>query len=182
MSAGKPTRDDSQDAQRESIWSVSPGLLWLYLVLFGVLFVFGTAYLVYYEITQPPTGSGHDVAAAVIKSIGSVAIGSAGLSFFVTELTGGTMVLASYLKRKLLDEPERARERETAAREKKLAEQNDEIVRLKEENARLREENELRGENARLKKQVASLEQENARLKEENGQPLNQDSGNPEQE
>ena len=158
MTVGRPQRDESQEEQRESIWSVSPGLLWLYLVLFGILFVFGTAYLVYYEVTQPPMGSGHDVAAAVIKSIGSVAIGSAGVSFFATELTGGTMVLASYLKRKLLDEPERARK----ARERRLAEQNDEIARLKKENARLNEEN--------------------ARLREKNGQPPNQDSSNPNQE
>ena len=158
MNAGRPQKDDSQEEPRESIWSVSPGLLWLYLILFGILFVFGTAYLVYYEITQPPTGSGQDVAAAVIKSIGSVAIGSAGVSFFATELTGGTMVLASYLKRKLLDEPERARK----ARERRLAEQNDEIARLKKENARLNEEN--------------------ARLREKNGQQLNQDSSNPNQE
>lgn len=158
MSAGRPQRDESQEEQRESIWSVSPGLMWLYLILFGILFVFGTAYLVYYEITQPPTGSGHDVAAGVIKSIGSVAIGSAGVSFFATELTGGTMVLASYLKRKLLDEPERARK----ARERKLAEQNDEIARLKQENARLNEEN--------------------TRLREKNGQPLSQDSNNPNQD
>ena len=162
MSTGRPQEDESQEEQRESIWSVSPGLLWLYLILFGILFVFGTAYLVYYEITQPPTGSGHDVAAAVIKSIGSVAIGSAGVSFFATELTGGIMVLASYLKRKLLDEPERARE-------KKLAEQNDEVVRLNEENARLNEEN-------------ARLNEENARLREKNGQPPNQDSSNPNQD
>lgn len=158
MSTGRPQKDEAQEEPRESIWSVSPGLLWLYLILFGILFVFGTAYLVYYEITQPPTGSGHDVAAAVIKSIGSVAIGSAGVSFFATELTGGTMVLASYLKRKLLDEPERARK----ARERRLAEQNDEIARLRQENARLNEEN--------------------ARLRERNGQPLNQDSDNPNQE
>ena len=158
MSAGRPQEEDSQEEQRESIWSVSPGLLWLYLILFGILFVFGTAYLVYYELTQPPAGSGHDVAAAVIKSIGSVAIGSAGVSFFATELTGGTMVLASYLKRKLVDEPRRARERELA----ELAEVND--------------------ENARLKKQVARLKQENARLREENGEPVNQDSDNPNQE
>ena len=134
MSGRRLHKDDSQEEQRESIWSVSPGLLWMYLVLFGILSVFGTAYLVYYETAQPPKGSGHDVAAAVIKSIGSVAIGSAGVSFFATELTGGTMVLASYLKRKLLDEPDRARE-------KKLAEQNNEIVRLKQENAKLKQEN-----------------------------------------
>lgn len=158
MSAGKPQKYDSQEEQRESIWSVSPGLLWLYLILFGVLFVFGTAYLVYYELTQPLSASGHDVAATVIKSVGSVAIGSAGVSFFATELTGGTMVLASYLKRKLLDEPERARK----ARERRLAEQNDQIVRLTEENARLTEEN--------------------ARLRERNGQSLDQDSDNPDQD
>ena len=158
MSAGRPQKDDSQEEQRESIWSVSPGLLWLYLILFGILFVFGTAYLVYYEITQSATVSGHDVAAAVIKSIGSVAIGSAGVSFFATELTGGTMVLASYLKRKLLDEPRRARERELA----ELAEVND--------------------ENARLKEQVARLKQENARLREENGEPVSQDPDNPNQD
>ncbi len=128
------------------------------LILFGILFVFGTAYLVYYEITQTHAGNGHDVAAAVIKSVGSVAIGSAGVSFFATELTGGTMVLASYLKRKLLDEPERARK----AREKRLAEQDDEIARLKQENARLNEEN--------------------ARLTKENGEPTNQDSDNPNQD
>ena len=68
------------------------------------------------------------------------------------------MVLASYLKRKLLDEPERARK----SRERRLAEQNDEIVRLKE--------------------QVARLNEENARLRERNGQPLNQDASNPDQE
>ena len=158
MNAGRPQEDDSQEEQRESIWSVSPELLWLYLILFGILFVFGTAYLVYYELTQPPAGSSHDVAATVIKSIGSVAIGSAGVSFFATELTGGIMVLASYLKRKLLDEPERARK----ARERRLAEQNDQIVRLTEENARLTEEN--------------------ARLRERNGQSLNQDSDNPDQD
>ena len=158
MRAGRPQGDESQEEQRESIWSVSPGLLWLYLILFGILFVFGTAYLVYYELTQPPAGSGHDVAAAVIKSIGSVAIGSAGVSFFATELTGGTMVLASYLKRKLVDEPRRARDRELA----ELSEANDENARLKQENVRLREEN--------------------ARLREKNGQPLNQDSDNPDQE
>lgn len=178
MSEWQPGRDSPQEEQRESIWSVSPGLLWLYLILFGLLFVFGTAYLVYYENTQPPTGSGHDVAAAVIKSIGSVAIGSAGLSFFATELTGGTMVLASYLKRKLLDEPERARK----ARERKLAEQNDEIARLSEENARLREENELRGEIVRLRQENARLNEENTRLREKNGQPLNQDSSKPEKD
>ena len=61
MSAGRPQKDDSQEEQRESIWSVSPGLLWLYLILFGILFVFGAAYLVYYEMTQPPTGGGHQV-------------------------------------------------------------------------------------------------------------------------
>ena len=158
MSAGRPQEYESQEEQRESIWSVSPGLLWLYLILFGILFVFGAAYLVYYEITQPPTGSGHDVAAAFIKSIGSVAIGSAGVSFFATELTGGTMVLASYLKRKLVDEPRRARERELA----ELAEAKDENARLKQANARLK--------------------QENARLREEKEQPLNQDSDNPDQE
>ena len=158
MIAERPQKDDSQEEQRESIWSVSPGLLWLYLILFGILFVFGAAYLVYYELTQPPAGSGHDMAAAVIKSIGSVAIGSAGVSFFATELTGGTMVLASYLKRKLLDEPERARK----ARERRLAEQNDEIVRLKKENARLK--------------------QQLARLEEENGESLDQDSSNPNQD
>ena len=47
------------------------------------------------------------------------------------------MVLASYLKPKLLDEPERAR----VAREKRIAEQDDGIARLKQENARLRREN-----------------------------------------
>ena len=98
------------------------------------------------------------MAAAVIKSIGSVAIGSAGVSFFATELTGGTMVLASYLKRKLVDEPRRARERELA----ELAEARDENARLKQANARLK--------------------QENARLREEKEQPLNQDSDNPDQE
>ena len=44
------------------------------------------------------------------------------------------MVLASYLQRKLLDEPRIARERE-------LAKLNEENARLKEENARLMEEN-----------------------------------------
>ena len=135
MSAERPQNDDSQEEQREPIWSVSPGLLW-----------------------QPPTGSGHDVTAAVIKSIGSVAIGSAGVSFFATELTGGTMVLASYLKRKLVDEPRRARDRELA----ELAEVNDENARLRKENARLNEEN--------------------ARLRERNGQSFDQDSDNPNQD
>ena len=130
LSAPEPRRED----QRESIWSVTPGFLKLYLLLFGVLFVFGTAYLVYYEIAQSPTGNGHDIAAVIIKSIGSVAIGAAGISFFATELVGGSVVLASYLQRKLLDEPRIARERE-------LAKLNEENARLKEENARLMEEN-----------------------------------------
>ncbi len=136
MSAAEPQRDALQEGQRESIWSISPGLLWLYISLFGILFVFGTVYLVYYEVTRSSTGNGHDVATAVIKSVGSIAIGAAGISFFATELAGGTMVLASYLKRKLLDEPQRARECALA----KLNELAEENAKLRKENARLVEE------------------------------------------
>ena len=189
MSEEQPGRDSPQEGRRESIWSVAPRFLKVYLFLFTAFFVCGTGYLVYYEVAHSLSGSGHDVAVAVIKSIGSVAIGAAGVSLFVTEMVGGSMVLATYLQRKLIDEPKAAREREmaarekeTAAREKKLAEQNDEIVRLTEENARLRDVNESIGEFVRLTEENARLKEQLARLREENGQPLNQDSSNPNQD
>ncbi len=145
MSAAQPQGDNREDGQRESIWSVAAGFLKLYILLFGIFFVFGTGYLVYYEIAQLPTGNGHDIAAVVIKSVGSVAIGAAGVSFFATELVGGAMVLASYLKRKLLDEPQRAREQREARTEAELAEAQAELAEAQAELAEAQaERNHLR--------------------------------------
>ena len=119
---GETTRQD-----RDSIWTIP--LTWraLYFGLFTLYALAGIGFLIWYHAFEHKTDSWPETILLITQGIGVNTVGAAGLALLTIEGPNTVMVIAHYLRKKLiepLDERRRreAEERLRAAREKGLNE------------------------------------------------------------
>ena len=97
-----PDREPGPEAavtsnSRDSIWSIPPGYWLVYFTVFALLTLAGMSFTIWYEATQKDDAITRDVIYASIQSVAAVGVGSAIISFIVTEGTRILMVISNYL-------------------------------------------------------------------------------------
>ena len=82
---------------RDSIWSVSAGYWMVYFTLFALLTLAGMSFVAWYQATQRNEATTFDIIYGSIQDLAVVGVGSAIISFIVTEGTRILMVISNYL-------------------------------------------------------------------------------------
>ena len=112
-------QDRTPEESRESIWSVPPGRKALYFALFTIFASAGIGFLVWYEIFENTADTLPETIMAIMRGIGIITVGAAGLSLLTTEAPRFIMVMADYFTKRWL---EPLKEKRRAEREKLRAE------------------------------------------------------------
>ena len=96
------------DPERHPIWTIPRGEITTF---FTVLMIAGYSFVVFHEYHLNGNQTVSNIIRELIANAGSVTAGSAGIAIAASETTRGIMVIASFLREKLL-EPQRKRYRE----------------------------------------------------------------------
>ena len=129
MRAEEPGNGQSQPPQedRDSIWSIPLGRRALYFGLFTVYALAGIGFLIWYEIFEHTADTWQQTILAITQGIGVTTVGAAGLALLTIEGPENIMVVADYLRKRLIEPLEERRrqeaeQRQREARERGLAE------------------------------------------------------------
>ena len=125
QTSGEQREAPQQD--RDSIWTIPLPWRALCFGLFTFYALAGIGFLIWYHVFQEKADSWPETILSITQGIGVNTVGAAGLALLTIEGPNTVMVVAHYLRKKLiepLDERRRqeAEERQRAAREKGLAE------------------------------------------------------------
>ena len=102
--------DNSDAGARQSIWSVRPGWVSPYFILFTLQVVVGESVIVWHEIFSATQDTPFDTYIGIIQGIGWVGLAAAVNTFTITEALEGVMVTAMWIRQKFL-EPLKERQR-----------------------------------------------------------------------
>ena len=129
MRAEEPGEGQSQQSQedRDSIWSIPLGRRALYFGLFTAYAMAGIGFLIWYEVFENTSDTWQQTILSIMQGIGVTTVGAAGLALLTIEGPQTFMVVADYLRKKLIEPLEERRrqeaeQRQREARERGLAE------------------------------------------------------------
>ena len=113
----QPSQDD-----RDSIWSIPLARRALYFGLFTLYALAGIGFLLWYEIFEQTADTWPETILSITQGIGVTTVGAAGLALLTIEGPQTLMVVADYLRKKLI-EPLEEKRRIEAERRREEAEQ-----------------------------------------------------------
>ena len=118
MRADEPDNESQQQPGegRESIWSITPARRALYFGLFTAYALAGIGFLVWYEVFQHTADTWQQTILAITQGIGVTTVGAAGLALLTIEGPQTIMVVADYLRKKLIEPLEEKRRLEAEQR------------------------------------------------------------------
>ena len=129
MRAEDTEQEQSQPQQedRDSIWSIPLGRRALYFGLFTLYASAGIGFLLWYEIFGHTADTWQQTVLSITQGIGVTTVGAAGLALLTIEGPENVMVVADYLRKRLIEPLEERRrqeaeQRQREARERGLAE------------------------------------------------------------
>ena len=120
MRAEEPGNGPSQPEQedRDSIWSIPLGRRALYFGLFTAYALAGIGFLIWYEIFEHTADTWQQTVLSITQGIGVTTVGAAGLALLTIEGPQTIMVVADYLRKKLIEPLEERRRQEAQRRER----------------------------------------------------------------
>ena len=126
----EPESDPSERLQqdRDSIWTIPLAWRALYFGLFTLYAFAGIGFLLWYEVFERTVDDWPETIHSITQGIGVTTVGAAGLALLTIEGPQTLMVVAHYLKKKLIEPLEERRRQE--------AQQREEEARQREEEAR----------------------------------------------
>ena len=130
MRAEEPGNGQSQPPQedRDSIWSIPLARRALYFGLFTAYALAGIGFLLWYEVFEHTADTWPETILSIMQGTGVTTVGAAGLALLTIEGPQTFMVVADYLRKKLI-EPLEEKRRIEAERRREEAEQRREQVR-----------------------------------------------------
>ena len=119
MRVDEPGDRDSQTPQedRDSIWSIPLARRALYFGLFTAYALAGIGFLLWYEIFQHTADTWQQTTLAITQGIGVTTVGAAGLALLTIEGPENIMVVADYLRKRLIEPLEERRRKEAEQRQ-----------------------------------------------------------------
>ena len=111
MRADEPDNESQQQPGegRESIWSITPARRALYFGLFTAYALAGIGFLLWYEIFEHTADTWPQTVLSIMQGIGINTVGSAGLALLTIEGPENVMVVADYLRKRLIEPLEERR-------------------------------------------------------------------------
>ena len=139
MRAEEPDREQNQiqapagqsgagEDDRDSIWSIPLARRALYFGLFTLYAFAGIGFLLWYEVFENTADTWPGTIHAITQGIGVTTVGAAGLALLTIEGPQTLMVVADYLRKKLI-EPLEEKRRVEAERRRAEAEQREQMAR-----------------------------------------------------
>lgn len=117
MRAEEPGNRQSQPPQedRDSIWSIPLARRALYFGLFTLYALAGIGFLIWYHVFEHSTDTWQETILSITQGIGVTTVGAAGLALLTIEGPQTIMVVADYLRKKLIEPLEERRKQEVRA-------------------------------------------------------------------
>ena len=124
MRAEEPGNGPSQPTQedRDSIWSIPLGRRALYFGLFTAYALAGIGFLLWYEIFEHTADTWQQTILVITQGIGVTTVGAAGLALLTIEGPENVMVVADYLRKRLIEPLEERRRQEAEQRQREARE------------------------------------------------------------
>ena len=125
MRAEEPGDGQSQPPQedRDSIWSIPLARRALYFGLFTVYAMAGIGFLIWYEVFENAADTWQQTILSITQGIGVNTVGAAGLALLTIEGPQTFMVVADYLRKKLIEPLEERRRQEAEQRRQQAREE-----------------------------------------------------------
>ena len=122
MRSDEPGDGESQPPQedRDSIWSIPLARRALYFGLFTVYAMAGIGFLLWYEVFENTSDTWQETILSITQGIGVTTVGAAGLALLTIEGPQTIMVVADYLRKKLIEPLEERRRQEAQRREQEV--------------------------------------------------------------
>ncbi len=124
----RPEQNPRTQEDRDSIWSIPLAWRALYFGLFTVYAVTGVGFLLWYETFERMADTWPETIYSITQGIGVTTVGAAGLALLTIEGPQTIMVVAHYLRKKLI-EPLEERRRQEAEQRRQEAEQRSQRAR-----------------------------------------------------
>ena len=115
---------------RESIWSIPPARRALYFGLFTVYAFAGIVLLIWYHVFEKRADTWPETILSITQGIGIHTVGAAGLALLTIEGPQTLMVVADYLRKKLIEPLE---EKRRAEAERRRAETEERLAKIRAE-------------------------------------------------
>ena len=120
-------RSEAAPQERDSIWTIPLSWRALYFGLFTIYAIAGIGFLIWYHVFELTDDTWQQTILSITQGIGVNTVGAAGLALLTIEGPNTIMVVAHYLRKKLIEPLEERRrqeaeQRQSEAREKGLAE------------------------------------------------------------
>ena len=110
---------------RDSIWSIPLARRALYFGLFTMYASAGIGFLLWYEIFERKADTWPETIFSITQGIGVTTVGAAGLALLTIEGPQTLMVVADYLRKKLIEPLEERRRQEAQRREQEARAQGE---------------------------------------------------------
>ena len=110
------SRVSSPQEDRDSIWSIPLARRALYFGLFTAYALAGIGFLLWYEILDHTSDTWPETILSITQGIGVITVGAAGLALLTIEGPQTSMVVADYLRKKLIEPLEERRRQEAEQR------------------------------------------------------------------
>ena len=95
--------DNSDARSRQSMWSVRPGWVSPYFILFTLQVIAGEAVVAWHELFAATRDTPFETFIGIIQGIGWVGLAAAVNTFTITEALEGVMVTAMWIRQKFLE-------------------------------------------------------------------------------
>ena len=135
---------NSDARSRQSMWSVRPGWVSPYFILFTLQVIVGEAVIVWHELFTATQDTPFETYVGIIQGIGWIGLAAAVNTFTITEALEGVMVTAMWIRQKFL-EPLKERQRAEGRAEGRAQARAELIAQINEWEKRRRDA-EARGE------------------------------------
>ena len=109
----QPLRED-----RDSIWTIPLARRALYFGLFTLYALAGIGFLIWYEVFDHTVDTWSETVLSITQGIGVASVGAAGLALLTIEGPENIMVVADYLRKKLIEPLEERRRQEAEQRQR----------------------------------------------------------------
>ena len=103
-------QSETPKQDRDSIWSIPPARRALYFGLFTFYAMAGIGFLVWYHVFAYTADSWQQTILSITQGIGVTTVGAAGLALLTIEGPQTVMVVADYLRKKLIEPLDERRE------------------------------------------------------------------------
>ena len=110
-------QNQQSEEDRDSIWSIPLARRALYFGLFTIYALAGIGFLIWYETIEHTADTWPESILSITQGIGVTTVGAAGLALLSIEGPQTLMVVADYLRKKLIEPLEERRRQEAQQRE-----------------------------------------------------------------